>query len=180
MFNALNNIRAMMLEDTQRSRDMLLKLSELLRYSMNMSEKREVTLKEELDVVRYFLDLNKIQFEDRLSYAIDAEQEALSSKIPPMIVQILVENSVKHGVSALPGGGEINVKSYTEHQKLLIEVSNSGKWTSRGTTTREHNGIGLPNVRKRLKLLYGEGASLYISQENERVVARIEIPLHHG
>lgn len=180
MFNALNNIRAMMLEDATRSRDMLLKLSELLRYSMNMTEKREVSLKDELSVVRDFLALNKIQYEERLNYSVHVDEAVGNLKIPPMIIQILVENSVKHGVSALSGGGDVQVTVVRDGERLVIEVSNSGSWSLPTGISRDNNGIGLPNVRKRLKLLYGDNALLHLSEQNQRVVARIEIPISHG
>ncbi len=179
MFNALNNIRALMLEDAQRSREMLLKLSELLRYSMNMSEKKEVKLEQELRIVEDFLALNKIQYEDRLHYSIECAAGLENVTIPPMVVQILVENSVKHGVSALKDGGSVNINIFAEHPRLIIEVSNSGGWNRSTGTKQENNGIGLPNVRRRLKLLYGEEARLHLREENSRVIARVEIPIHH-
>ncbi len=179
MFNALNNIRALMLEDVPRSREALLKLSELLRYSMTMAEKREVALREEIRVVSDFLILNKIQYESRLNYRIAVADELHHAVIPPMIIQILVENSVKHGVSARPDGGEVLVTASRDADRLCIEVSNSGKWLPPSSENRDNNGIGLPNVRRRLRLLYGDLASLHIRQEGENVIARIEIPYHH-
>lgn len=179
MFNALNNIRALMLEDVPRSREALLKLSELLRYSMTMTEKREVALREEIRVVSDFLVLNKIQYEDRLNYEIAIDDALQHAVIPPMIIQILVENSVKHGVSARPDGGEVRVTAERSNDRLCIEVSNSGKWLPPSGESRDNTGIGLPNVRRRLRLLYGESANFHIRQEGENVIARIEIPYHH-
>lgn len=179
MFNALNNIRALMLEDVPRSREALLKLSELLRYSMTMTEKREVALREEINVVNDFLVLNKIQYESRLNYRIEVDEALQKAVIPPMIIQILVENSVKHGVSARPDGGEVRVSAERISDRLCIEVSNSGTWLSPSNDNRDNNGIGLPNVRRRLRLLYGDAANFHIRQEGENVIARIEIPYHH-
>ncbi|MDG2245553.1 MAG: histidine kinase [Flavobacteriales bacterium] len=175
MFNSLNNIRALMLEDVTRSREMLTKLSDLLRYSMTISEKRVVPLKDELAVVRDFLDLNKIQFEDKLTYSFDVDASLKEYKIPPMVLQILVENSVKHGISSSTSGGKVIVGAGLEGDRLVLKVSNTGNWTSASKRPDSH-GIGLPNIRRRLQLIYGETASLHISEEDELVVAKIELP----
>lgn len=179
MFNALNNIRALMLEDVPRSREALLRLSELLRYSMAMTEKREVALREEIRVINDFLILNKIQYEDRLNYRIEVDESLNNAVIPPMIIQILVENSVKHGVSARPEGGEVAVSVGQSDGQLWIEVSNTGKWVAPTSARSDSTGIGLPNVRRRLRLIYGDDARFHIRQEDDQVIARIEIPYHN-
>lgn len=176
MFNSLNNIRALMLEDVQKAREMVTRLSDLLRYSMTISEKREVSLSEELTVVHDFLALCKVQYEDRLHFQVDVDEAALERRIPPMVLQILVENSVKHGISALSGGGDIHILGYVQYERLVLEVSNSGQWNTEGKRS-DSNGIGLPNVRKRLKLLYGNLATFHVSEKDNRVIARIEIPI---
>ncbi len=180
MFNALNNIRALMLEDVPRSREMITKLADLLRYSMNMSEQREVSVADEITVVNDFFELCKIQFEDKLRYSVRVAPEAEQCAIPPMIIQILVENSVKHGVSATASGGEVHVTVHLNDAHLIIEVSNTGHWQAPTNERRENNGIGLPNVRRRLRLLYGDQAQLHLREENNHIIARIQIPHHHG
>ncbi|MFT4682655.1 MAG: sensor histidine kinase YesM [Flavobacteriales bacterium] len=175
MFNSLNNIRALMLEDVSRSREMVTKLSDLLRYSMTNSEKRVVPLREEIAVVRDFLDLNKIQFEEKLRYQFEIDSSLNEIQIPPMIIQILVENSVKHGISSSVKGGDVFVAARKEGNQLILEVSNSGKWST-DTKRSDSHGIGLPNIRRRLQIIYGDQASLHISQENDLVTARIRLP----
>lgn len=177
MFNSLNNIRALMLEDVPRAREMVTKLSELLRYSMMHSEDKEVTLKEEISVVVDFLELCKIQYEHRLHYEITIDPDTESVRIPPMIIQILVENSVKHGISSRLEGGTIWVAAHLEENKLVMEVSNSGDWVHSTERKVENSGIGLPNIRRRLQLIYGESATMLLRQEELRVVARITIPI---
>lgn len=177
MFNSLNNIRALMLEDVPRAREMVTKLSELLRYSMMHSEDKEVTLKEEISVVVDFLELCKIQYEHRLNYEIVIDPEAESIRIPPMVVQILVENSVKHGISNRLEGGTIWVAAHKSDHELVLEVSNSGDWIHSSERKEENSGIGLPNIRRRLQLIYGDAASMLLRQEETRVVARITIPV---
>lgn len=177
MFNSLNNIRALMLEDVSRSREMITKLSDLLRYSMSITEKREVPLTDEIKVVQDFLQLCEIQYEDKLRYSIDVASDLENARIPPMVIQMLVENSVKHGVAALPGGGDVAVRVSKNADHIAIEVGNSGIWSTQSGSKRENNGIGLANVRRRLNLLYGDSATFHIREENNRVIARIEIPL---
>lgn len=180
MFNALNNIRALMLEDVSRSREMITKLADLLRYSMSISEQREVAIEQELKVIHDFLELCKIQFEEKLQYSITASAASRHRLIPPMVIQTLVENSVKHGVSATVSGGEVHVIVDLVDDQLVIEVSNTGTWQPASTDRRENNGIGLPNVRRRLRLLYGERAQLHLREENNTIIARIQIPNQHG
>lgn len=176
MFNSLNNIRALMLEDVDRARQMLTSLSDLLRYSMSISDKREVTLDEEVSIVYDFLELCKIQYENRLHYTIEVEDGLDAVRIPPMIIQILVENSVKHGIANRPDGGAVNVNVRRANDRLFIEVTNSGEWQP-DRKRADSNGIGLPNIRKRLKLIYGDTASMHLRQEEGQVIAAIDIPL---
>ena len=93
-----------------------------------------------------------------------------------MVIQMLVENSVKHGVSASREGGKVMVTGREENNRLILEISNSGKWNNNPRKQDSH-GIGLPNIRRRLQLMYGEEASLHLSEEDEFVVARIQLPL---
>lgn len=176
MFNSLNNIRALMLEDVTRSREMLTKLSDLLRYSMTISEKKEVPLKDELEVVHDFLELCKVQYEERLKYSIEANDALSMVRIPPMIIQILAENSVKHGIANRLEGGHVGVVVAEKDEYLSIQVSNSGTWNQNPKKGESH-GIGLPNIRKRLKIMYGDKANMHLREENESVIAEIKIPL---
>lgn len=176
MFNSLNNIRALMLEDVERSREMVTRLSDLLRYSMTISEKREVNLSEEIEVVQDFLELCKVQYEERLQFEVEIAHEVLDRTIPPMIIQILVENSVKHGIGSTPGGGKVSIKAFQYESELHIEVRNTGNWNKNLKKSDSH-GIGLPNIRRRLQIIYGDKASMHLSEEDSHVVARIKIPL---
>ncbi|AWX43840.1 Sensor protein LytS [Flagellimonas maritima] len=173
MFNSLNNIRGLMLEDIEKSREMLTKLSEILRYSLTKNNTNAISVEEELDMVDNYIDLSKIQFEDRLEFNKDIGKETLSLQIPPMIVQLLIENAVKHGISNLKNGGRIVLSLKQEGQQLIIEVRNSGKLQINKNSTQ----LGLKNIRQRLKLLYAERASFQINEVDGEVVANIKIPL---
>lgn len=174
MFNALNNIRALTLEDVPRSREMITHLSDILRYSMNYMKTPEVELKQELAIVEQFLELCDIQFEERLRYKITASEECLNLMVPPMTLQILAENSVKHGIAHLPMGGDVLINAHVENQALILEVRNSGVLKA-AQKTKDNNGIGVENIYRRLKLIHGDKASFTLSQDNEWVLASIII-----
>ncbi len=174
MFNSLNNIRALMLEDVYKSRDMITKLSELLRYSLNSNKVDLISLQEEIEVVRNYVELSKIQLENRLRYNEEIEKKVLELEIPPMMIQMLVENAIKHGVSNQIKGGEVFLKIFKKDQMLFVEVRNTGQLHN----TRSSTKIGLKNIQERLRLLYGERSFFNLTQELGAVKALIKIPLH--
>ena len=173
MFNSLNNIRGLMLEDVEKSREMLTKLSEMLRYSLTKNSVDGIALEEELEMVDNYIALSKIQLEHRLEFKKEIAQDALSIHIPPMIVQLLVENAVKHGISNLKKGGEIQLNAHKNGEVLHIQVKNTGKLS----ITKDSTQLGLKNIRQRLKLLYGDNATFNLREEENEVVANVEIPL---
>ena len=173
MFNSLNNIRGLMLEDVEKSRDMLTKLSEMLRYSLTKNNVNAIALKDELEMVENYVDLSKIQFEDRMTFVKDIAPESLKLEIPPMIIQLIVENAAKHGIGNLKEGGVIKLKTSVEDQTLHIMVTNSGKLKLDSGSTQ----LGLQNIRQRLKLLYGGKATFSLEQHENEVLAHIKIPV---
>nr|WP_299342809.1 histidine kinase [Allomuricauda sp.] len=173
MFNSLNNIRGLMLEDVEKSREMLTKLSEILRYSLTKNNVNSIAVAEELEVIDNYIDLSKIQFENRLEFIKEIEPNTLSLEIPPMVIQLLVENAVKHGISNLKTGGRIVLSIKKEGELLVIEVRNTGKLQMAKNTTQ----LGLKNIRQRLKLLYSDKASFDLNENSGEVVANIKIPL---
>lgn len=173
MFNSLNNIRGLMLEDVIKSRDMLTRLSETLRYSLTKNDVDSIAFEDELEMVENYIEISKIQLEDRLQFKTQIDKNSLSKQIPPMIVQMLIENAIKHGISTLKNGGEIVLTTYIEDEKLSIKVVNSGKLKPTKDTTQ----LGVKNIRQRLELLYGETATFNLFENNNQVVAFIKIPL---
>ena len=172
MFNSLNNIRGLMLEDVERARDMLTRLSEMLRYSLTKDQVDAISLDSELEMVGHYVDLSRIQFEDRLRYREEVNPDTRSALIPPMLVQLLIENAFKHGISRLKEGGEVFLRSYLKDRDLIIEVRNTGTLELGSNTTQ----LGLKNIRQRLRLLYGERAAFDLSQEGGEVLAVIKVP----
>ncbi|MEM9646896.1 MAG: histidine kinase [Bacteroidota bacterium] len=173
MFNSLNNIRGLMLEDVGKSREMLTKLSEILRYSLTKNNVNSISVAEELEMVDNYIDLSKIQFEGRLEFMKHVDEDTLTLEIPPMIIQLLIENAVKHGISNLKEGGRIELNLKREDSLLQIEVRNTGRLQIGKNTTQ----LGLKNIRQRLKLLYAEKASFNLKEIMGEVVANIKIPL---
>ncbi len=173
MFNSLNNIRGLMLEDVEKSRDMITRLSEMLRYSLTKDKVDTIALKEELEMVGNYIELSKIQLEDRLRFSSQIDEKLLNVEIPPMIIQMLIENAIKHGISNLRNGGNINLSVSESKRQLVITVSNSGLMTENKSTTK----VGLDNIKKRLALLYEDEASFFLKAENNTVVATIKLPL---
>lgn len=173
MFNSLNNIRGLMLEDVDRSREMLTKLSEILRYSLTKNNVNDIPVREEVEVVDNYIDLSKIQFEDRLEFVKQIEEDTLDLRIPPMIIQLLIENAAKHGISNLKHGGRIVLSIFRKDERLHIEVRNTGKLQM----TQDSTQLGLKNIEQRLKLLYADQASFTLKEISDEVVAEIKIPM---
>ena len=174
IFNCLNSLRALIAEDPPRAQSMVTELANMLRYSLQSTRMEQVSLETELEAVSAYLKLEAIRLEERLRIRIDVDPNSLETQIPPMLLQTLVENGVKHGVARLPQGGEIRVASEMRDGALKIQVHNSGQLAESASSTR----VGLENVRQRLKLLYGDAASVVLrNQGAEFVVAEVSIPL---
>lgn len=174
LFNALNNIRSLILTDPEKARSMVTHISELLRYSIQFNASERVSLAQEIDIVKDYLQLESIQFDDRLTYSFEIDDSTLAIKIPPMAIQLLVENAIKHGISQLSAGGEISIHASLENDHLKIEVTNDGQLQKKS----KREGVGLKNLVERLKILFGQFAEL--SLENSaanKVTASLKIPL---
>jgi sensor histidine kinase YesM len=176
MFNAMNSIRALIEEDPQNAKDAITKLSNLMRYTLKIERTETVPLAEELKTIQDYLDLEKIRFEERLKYLIKSTPEADRVEIPPMMVQTLVENGIKHGISKITQGGEISLTARTNDSQLIIEIRNNGRFDEE--SFKNSRGFGISNTKHRLALLYGENASLNLSNENNNtVLTKLIIPL---
>jgi sensor histidine kinase YesM len=180
MFNAMNSIRALIEEDPESAKVAITKLSNILRYSLQMERMERVPLEDEIETVKNYLDLERIRFEDRLKYKLDIDRSTQKIEIPPMMIQTLVENGIKHGVAKRTEGGEIQLKSKmittSDGPKLKIEIRNSGHFSEE--QLKSSNGFGVSNTKHRLNLLFGDDAHFSIVNENgNTVLAEIEIPI---
>ena len=172
LFNALNVLRAMISENPPLARDLVTELSELMRYALQAGRRDRVTVDEELTVVESYLKIESARFEDRLRWRIEAGDAARDARMPPMLLQTLVENAVKHGIAAEEHGGEVVVTAAREGDGVRLRVTNPGRLGGPGDTR-----IGLANSRERLRLLYGERAALELLERDGLVVAEVTLPL---
>lgn len=176
IFNALNSIRALVDENPKRARTAITELSNILRSSMQIEKLETVPLQHELDIVRDYLALEKIRFEERLIIHMDIDENTLELPIPPMMLQTLVENAIKHGISKQINGGVIEISSkiiYNEHHLI---VRNSGRLN--GYNVHTDRGFGLKSTYDRLSLLYQGRADFQIREVGQNTVeSKIIMPL---
>jgi two-component system LytT family sensor kinase len=173
LFNSLNSLRGLILENPQAAQDAVTRLSQLMRYSLSQSRRPTVPLHEELDAVRDYLVIEKMRFEDRLKITWQIAPDINHLEVPPMSLQTLVENALKHGIANLPAGGEVTITATHTDQHLTIKVTNPGKLQPLAANSP---GTGLANVRERLHLLRGPHASLNLREFPGLVEATIVIP----
>jgi signal transduction histidine kinase len=173
LFNCLNSIRALVIENPPQAQDMITRLANILRYNLHRDLSHTVPLASELEAVSDYLALESVRFEDRLrvEFAIDADTRQVP--IPPMLLQTLIENAVKHGIAPLPGGGELLIRTRMVQDSMKVEVENTGQLREPkpGDTP-----LGLSNVRERLRFLYADRASLQLQERDGRVAATLLIP----
>ena len=180
MFNALNGIRALVEEDPRRAKQAITHLSAILRNSMMTVRRDTVPLGEELDIVKAYLELEAMRYEERLRVRFDVQPGLEREPVPPMMLQTLVENAVRHGIARLTQGGQLEVGVHRSLDGLLLTVKNSGRYEPAGPKQKgTSNGIGLHNTRRRLEMLYGHRASLRINERDGMVVTEVEIPTNH-
>lgn len=173
MFNALNSIRALVLEDPERAQKGITQLSSILRSSLLADRRRTISLAEELRTVDDYLALEKIRYEERLEVRKNIYPDALPIQVPPMMLQTLVENAIKHGVSKPVRGGFVSIEAKIVQGKLDLRISNTGV-----LETTESGGFGLENTAHRLELLFGKQAQFRIFQASKDVVcAEVLIPV---
>lgn len=174
LFNALNNIRFTIYEDQYKADLMLTALADVLRYSLESSQHSTVRLEQELAIVNRYIDLIKIQMETRLVFNLEIPEQLHSYLIPPMLLQLLIENAIKHGIDNLRAGGTVSVKAEHIHQTLHFYITNSAPENSDKPVY--NMGIGLKNIKQRLALLYGDAASFHITHHDGEFSVHLTIP----
>ncbi|SDI66616.1 sensor histidine kinase [Mucilaginibacter sp. P25] len=173
LFNSLNNIKALVIDDPKSARRAIDLLADLLRNSLYSGDKQMISIKEELELVKDYLELEELRLEERLQYHIEAGDEYHSILIPRLCIQTLVENAIKHGISQQKQGGLIRVQLINDHDNLIISVSNPGRLNP----TDDSSGLGLKNLTERLELQYKDFAHFTLSETNDIVTATIKIPV---
>lgn len=173
MFNAMNSIRALVDEDPILAKQSITQLSNLLRSTLQVGKSRLITVTDEIKIVNDYLALEKIRFEERLNFTEDIKPVTANAYLPPLIIQTLVENAIKHGISKKAAGGVVAIYVSKLEDSICIEVHNDGKYIE---AKKPDVGIGLHNAKKRLFILYGDKASITMENYNNKVVAKIILP----
>jgi two-component system, LytTR family, sensor kinase len=175
IFNSLNSIRALVDENPQRARQAITELSNILRSSMQADKLETVTLKQELDIVTDYLALEHMRFEERLSIEMNVDADTLSQPVPPMMLQTLVENAIKHGISKQINGGLIRIISNFRDNHHELTVQNSGRLNG---NTMKDDGFGIRSTQDRLNLLYQGKANFEIHDiAGDMVESKIIMPV---
>lgn len=171
-FNSMNSVRALIYEDPDAAARMIDQLASLMRYALQSERTETVALAHELEAVHSYLAIEKIRFEERLRVSVHLEPGLERVAIPPMALQTLVENAVKHGVESRAGGSDIRIEARRHDGAVHIEIANQGTIVAHQNTTR----VGLRNTRQRLALALGPAAMLDLSERHGWVRATLTLP----
>jgi hypothetical protein len=178
LFNSLNNIRFMIHEDAQRADAMITSFSEILRYSLESSRQEKISLAQEMAIIRKYIAIVEVQLEQRLTFRMRIADELQQALVPPMVLQMLVENAIKHGLDQLHAGGSLTLDAALHGDQLRFEVAND---TPPSSAARPPGmGIGLRNIAQRLALLYGERAALNVQPGEGRFIVTLTLPLEYA
>lgn len=184
LFNALNAIAGLIHSDPNRAEETVEQLSEIFRYTLKQSEKEWVRLEEEINFIRAYLEVEQARFGARLQVKLEADPEILELKIPGMMVQTLVENAVKHGISSIRGPGLIQVRAAKKEGFMLVEVLDNGPGINSSKSMplsmgRESTSYGLRNIQERLQGYFGSEARFHLVRDpsNQFTIATLLIPI---
>jgi two-component system, LytTR family, sensor kinase len=181
LFNTLNSISVLMSEDVVAARRMLTRMSELLRASLENVGRHEVTLREELDFLKNYLEIEQTRFQDRLAVRMEIEPEVLDARVPNLILQPLVENAIRHGVAPRAQPGLIEISAARENGAVRLRVRDNGPGLQSSALENLNKGIGISNTQARLHQLYGAGHRFEMKNANGGgLEVAIEIPFRNG
>ena len=181
LFNALNSISMLIGTDKDKARRMISRLSEIFRYALESYEDQQVSLKDELRFTENYLSIQQVRFEDRLTYHQNIDPECMDMKVPSMVLQPIVENSVKHGIAPKDEGGYILISIKKNGRYAHFEVEDDGLGINANNSIKEHgSGVGLSLSDKRLRKMYGEGSKIHVEADKIGFTVRFKIPLHEN
>ena len=166
LFNCMNSIKSLVIENPTSARRSIDLLSDLLRSSLDQKDNELILIKEELQLVRDYFELEKIRYESRLEYVIDVDTRLEANRIPKFSIQLLVENAIKHGIDKYIEGGCITISISTKNDFIQIKVENPGKIMS-----NDAHGIGLKNLKERLQIQFDGKAHFVMEEKAEHKVA---------
>ncbi len=175
IFNSLNSIRALVDENPGRARTAITELSNILRSSMQAEKAETVPFEKELNIVKDYLALEQMRFEERLKVKFEIDDDTLDMPVPPMMLQTLVENAIKHGISKDVNGGEVKIISRFNNMDHELIVQNTGKLNG----SYNSDGFGIASTMDRLKLMFGDRASFVLRNSNDaQVEAKVKMPVN--
>lgn len=182
LFNTLNAVSTLIVERENRDAErMVARLSDFLRLTLECDADVEVPLADELDFARRYLDIEQIRFGDRLTVQEDVDPETLSAQVPPLLLQPLVENAVRHGIMPSEAGGTLRIEARRVGERLLVRVMDDGPGPARSASNRARTrgAVGLPNTKARLDSLYGDAHRFTLRRaDGGGCIVRIELPFH--
>ncbi|HEX7978175.1 MAG TPA: histidine kinase [Gemmatimonadaceae bacterium] len=179
LFNTLNAVSALVVDDPRGVRDMIALLSELLRHALADSKEQEIPLRDELRLLRLYLEILEIRYQGQLRTVVDADPDVQDALVPNLILQPLVENAMKHGIDRAGGYGTIEVRAHRRGEELVLAVRDTGPGAEPAPTSRARSGVGLRLTRERLAELYGEEHQVELDPlEGGGMRARIALPFH--
>lgn len=173
LFNSLNSISSLTISSPAKAQEMIIKLSDFLRYSISQAQTQQTTLKLELENIQRYLDIEKVRFGSKLNYVTDIPENCLKATLPIMILQPLYENAIKHGVYESTETITLNIKCTILGQLLIITISNN---FDTDAPSRKGAGIGLNNIRERLQLAYTAEGMLKITVTGNIFEVKLTIP----
>jgi signal transduction histidine kinase len=175
LFNTLHSVSTLMHRDVDAADDMLTHLGDLLHRTLKRGDRHEIALSDELEMLRHYLEIMQIRFQDRLSIEIDVDPSLHTALVPPLVLQPLVENAIQHGISRRPGAGKVEIGATASDGMLEIRVRDDGEGPAE---SQPRDGIGLSNTRRRLRQLYGDNQSLeLLPAVGNGVVVVLRLPL---
>jgi LytS/YehU family sensor histidine kinase len=177
LFNTLHSISSLVLEDPPKANSMIARLGDFLRLTVENSEQQLVTLKEETEFLRCYLDIEQVRFGDRLTVAFELEPQTLSAQLPHLILQPVVENAIQHAIAPRATRGHINIQAKRLDSLLRVAISDNGPGITSNANSPAKKCVGLTNVRTRLQQIYGSDFRFELTNgENEGLTVIMEIP----
>jgi signal transduction histidine kinase len=176
LFNTLHAISTLVHRDPEAADRMISRLSDLLRITFDRSGEPKVSLKEEIEFLQKYLDIEQTRFQDRLRVSVSIDHDALDGDVPRMILQPIVENAIKHGIAGRHGGDRVHISAGRHGERLWMQVRDNGGGLQVGTLRALRTGVGLANTRDRLDCLYGRLYRLEFSDRDGGLSVLIEIP----
>ncbi len=174
LFNSLNSVNSLILQSPEKAREMVVALSDFLRYTVLSINQSMMSMEHEIENVKRYLAIEKLRFGDKLAYHFDVTPEVLTAKIPSMMLQPLFENAVKHGVCESLQTVQVWTKAELHGEHIYVEVSNNFE---SGAASKKGSGTGLRNIGERLRLLYGNAAAMQVRREKEKFSVLLQIPI---